>query len=806
MTPMIRTLGPVWLAALALTIAAALCLGAALFWPPAATGSGTPAQSSSGADLFAALTAGDGARMRDDLRALAPQLAGNARGRLEQILAAEERRLAEAPPALVLSGFANRLDAALVALHSGVPVAAPGGEALGLAGAAAAMAAALLALLAGPLALGPLRGLRAGLGSAAIRQRRDLWGDLAREVATQPPAPAPSPGPDIAALLEGAGSELARLRLESAAVAQGFRDMEADRERLGATAAVTHARLEEAAAMADRAAEGLATLPRLTAAQSDAILTLAGRLDRAEAAVGLAERLETALPPVLAAIDASLSPDQLILLDRLSARLEAAAERLAGEADAAPSAAAAFQEAVSQLSLTPIAQTADRLAGIADGLGELAAQQAAPLARIEAVAMRLPAHEEAIGAAIAGATVQAGRLEAVAGNLPGVTKQLEAAVAALPRLGAIAAGLKATREAIPPLVDRQAELLVRLEAATKGLPALATRQEATAESLAATLRDALPPIGERQEQVLQRLEALADRVPETLDPPSAGLDNLEETLRGALSPIAETLHRLDAATERLPAWTQVQEQSVARLEAAAREALPIVADRQAALLDRMEATAAAVEGLAAQHAGAAEAARAQQAALSGIEQLTATLPDLAERQTRAASRLEMAGNDLPAIARRQDEAASRLTEAGEALLARIEAAVAALPLHVASAVARSQAPATTDYGTRADPTPSRPEASVAATILDQLGAAAPSPAVSATLHRLDGVETEVARLLREAEAIVGTDTAHVAAALPLPVAQRVPELLDSIDVTIRRLQSVSTAIAMAGDRRLLASP
>jgi len=805
MTPMIRTLGPAWLAALALTVAAALCLGTALFWQPMLANDATSTQSSSGTDLFAALTAGDGARMRDDLRALAPQLAGNARGRLEQILAAEERRLAEVPPALVVAGFANRLDAALLALHAGVPVAAPGGQALGWAGAIAALAAALLALLAGPLALAPLGGSRAGLASDAIRQRRDLWGDLARDVAT-PTAPSSSTlGPDIAALLESAGSELARLRLESAAVAQGFRDIESDRERLGVTAAVTQARLEDVVAIADRASEGLATLPRLSAAQSDAILTLAGRLDRAEAAVAMAERLEAALPPVLAAIDSSLSPDQLILLDRLSARLEAAAERLAGEADAAPSAAAAYQEAAAKLSMASIEETTERLTGIADGLGELAARQAIPLAQIEAVAMRLPAHEEAFGAAIAGATVQIGRLEAVAGNLPGVTKQLEAAVAAMPRLGAIAAGLKATREAMPPLVDRQAELLVRLEATTKSLPGVAARQEAAAESLDATLRETLPAIGARQEVVLQRLEALADRQPDAAEPPAVGLENLDIALRGALSPIAATLQRLDVAAERLPAWTREQEESAARVEAAARETLPLIAVRQAAMLDRIAAMADAVEALAAQQSGAAEASRVQIATLSGIEELAATLPDLTERQTRAASRLETAGCDLPALARRQEEAAKRLALAGEDLVTRMEAAIAALHARMAPPSAPSAHVARAEPASSMDALPSGPEISVAATILDELGAAAPPSAVSATLHRLDGVETEVARLLREAEAIVGTDTAHAGAGLPQPVAERVPELLDSIDVTIRRLQSVSTAIAMASDRRLLAS-
>jgi hypothetical protein len=64
---------------------------------------------------------------------------------------------------------------------------------------------------------------------------------------------------------------------------------------------------------------------------------------------------------------------------------------------------------------------------------------------------------------------------------------------------------------------------------------------------------------------------------------------------------------------------------------------------------------------------------------------------------------------------------------------------------------------------------------------------------------LGGVETEVERLLRQAERIAdpaGED------GFPRPVAERTPELLESLEATIRRLQSVATAFAMAGDRSL----
>lgn len=87
--------------------------------------------------------------------------------------------------------------------------------------------------------------------------------------------------------------------------------------------------------------------------------------------------------------------------------------------------------------------------------------------------------------------------------------------------------------------------------------------------------------------------------------------------------------------------------------------------------------------------------------------------------------------------------------------------------------------------------------SVAARLLRQLDPATATPAVTETLCRLDGVETEVARLLREAELIAGGP--EPAASLPRDMVERTPELLESLDATIRRLQSVATAIAMASD-------
>ena len=87
--------------------------------------------------------------------------------------------------------------------------------------------------------------------------------------------------------------------------------------------------------------------------------------------------------------------------------------------------------------------------------------------------------------------------------------------------------------------------------------------------------------------------------------------------------------------------------------------------------------------------------------------------------------------------------------------------------------------------------------SVAASIMGRL-AAQEEPAIAAALLRLDGIGSEVASLLRDTETLVDAGQA----ALSRPAAKRAPELLESLDETIRGLQSISTAIAIAADRRL----
>jgi len=68
-----------------------------------------------------------------------------------------------------------------------------------------------------------------------------------------------------------------------------------------------------------------------------------------------------------------------------------------------------------------------------------------------------------------------------------------------------------------------------------------------------------------------------------------------------------------------------------------------------------------------------------------------------------------------------------------------------------------------------------------------------------TLTRLDGIGSQVAVLLREAERLVDQSGGT---RISGSVARRAPEVLESLNETIRGLQSISTAIAVAADRDL----
>jgi len=73
------------------------------------------------------------------------------------------------------------------------------------------------------------------------------------------------------------------------------------------------------------------------------------------------------------------------------------------------------------------------------------------------------------------------------------------------------------------------------------------------------------------------------------------------------------------------------------------------------------------------------------------------------------------------------------------------------------------------------------------------------PIMAETLTRLDGIGSQVAILLREAERLVDQSGGR---RISGSVARRAPEVLESLNETIRGLQSISTAIAVVADRDL----
>ena len=598
MTPTLRTLGLPWLAALACALVSAGLLAGALLLPLARPGASL-AQAASPAELFGALSTGEAARMREELRTLAPSLAPAARLRLEQILGAEEKRLAEAPPALVLSGFALQLEEALTAIRGGQVVPGTGQDGLLLASIGFGLAAALLALVAGPLALAPSAALLAGRGQWGLA-RKDLWGDLARAAAGN------------------AASDDDRQGLQRAAV---------ETAKLAQAAEAAQARLDRTLAAADRAAESFARLPALAAAQAEAM----EGLGRVAPAVETAERLQAALPALVEAISAAGNTAQASAMEAMSRRLEDAADRLAAEAAATP----------------------DMLARLRAAAAELAERQAAPIARLEAATqsiLRADGQAEALAAGLASLGHSLARLEPVSqaqaqlqdallDRLEGVAGALAEAQAALhPNLGALTeAGPELARQiaSLDDAVARQANLVAQLDTAVAAEAAQAQTLVAEVEQLVAGQRDAAAPLIEaagwqreaaerndtitlRQEEAVLRLGALVDLMP--------ALAEHDEALRLGIRPLHEIRTRIDDAVDRLQSLAEPPPAP------APAPAEPRQASVAARLLDQLEDTAAP-EVAAALHR------------LDGVETEVARLLDSAERM--AGDGMGQAGLALP---------------------------------------------------------------------------------------------------------------------------------------------------------------
>jgi hypothetical protein len=188
----------------------------------------------------------------------------------------------------------------------------------------------------------------------------------------------------------------------------------------------------------------------------------------------------------------------------------------------------------------------------------------------------------------------------------------------------------------------------------------------------------------------------------------------------------------------------------------------------------------------------------------------AMFPDAAERLQSHLAALETLGSGLEGATGRLIETADALAATGSSLppiAHAVSRAMDALELAAGEAAARGgpAAAASERDVPEASPAPAAPQpaglgqsASVATSILGQL-AELEEPIMAETLTRLDGIGSQVADLLREAERLADQSGGR---RLSGSFATRAPEVLDSLNETIRGLQSISTAIAMAADRDL----
>jgi len=571
-------------------------------------------------------------------------------------------------------------------------------------------------------------------------------------------------------------------------------------------------------ALPERIAARLGDMPAPDLAELQATLARLEAMPAADTAAleGAITRLEAIPVPREAIADADLSP-----LHAAIARLEAISA-----ADPAPFAALLSRlEALPSADHAPLAAAIARLDSLPGEIGTALAQQhPAEAARLDATLARLEAAKADPMLAL-GVMEATERLESIGADLKralSLTSSLGAGMAS-PLVEHDLTGLATL---LAPLLSEglAADLTVlteRVEGAGEAIRQLAATMPAEpAQGLRAAVAEAMAGIGPGIEETAGRMTAAADRMAalsETL--PEA----VTQGIRAATPALDATADRVEAATQRMMALghalpeavtqgiraaTPALDATAGRIEAAAlsmlalSEAMPgVVAGgleqalgaREAVLAPRIEQAANWLEqqaqGIAAEHAALAETLAAGVearlgAVAEGLERAARGFPPAAEGLAAHLAALDTLGPVLDGVTDRLIETADALAATGGSLSPLADAARRAMD---ALAVVAQNRPAAT-----AVEVPTIP--SVAASILGRL-APQEEPAMATALMRLDGVGREVAALLRDAEGLAG------GGGLSRPAASRAPELLESLDETIRGLQSISTAIAMAADRR-----
>jgi len=338
---LLRSLRLIWWVALLATLAAAAMVAAPRFLPepPPLGTSSEPAAGPAPAQVIAALSAGNRAGMIEELRSISRlvEAGGDARSRLDALVAREEKAAAENPPAIILTALASRLDHAIEGLrdtsrsHSAAP---PGGlpRAFETAGTALALLAALLALVATPLALAPGLAWREVLASGGSpdwgAERKDLWGGLSRlmQLRNHQGRQEAAAGDrirgfatEIEGTLRDTGTEALKLRAELARTAGALQSASQASETLAERTTSAVRTLEESTGQIDDAIGTLSALPSLLAAPVEGLMEASRRAGEATQGMGQGtgsgalERFERALPMLIEAMQriAPTDPDEL---------------------------------------------------------------------------------------------------------------------------------------------------------------------------------------------------------------------------------------------------------------------------------------------------------------------------------------------------------------------------------------------------------------------------------------------------------------------------------------------------------------
>ena len=432
-----RNLGMAWFLAGFTALLGAALLGWSILTPPPPLAVHALPSGPGPAALVEALTAGDRGALVEDLRSVAALLQGAdmppqariARARLEAVAAAEERRAQEAPPALVLTGLAQRLDATVQALRAQAPQGSADPRMLVAAG---------MALFATLIAL-----------AQAARPR-----ELAEASLDTTPA----------------NLAIAALKLEAAAIGQRLAEVDQASRRFEVAARVAEVQLVGTAGRVEEAAQRLTSLPETVGSAQESLERLAARLEATTAELGawqavapaLVEsttRLDATLTESTARLDATLAEGSALLdavltqgaarlnatlgesSDHLNATLSESSARLdaaMSESSARLDAATLGLEAQAADPSASLREAAHDLAGHARHLGEQVTRRVeAGLAPLYPLAERVEAALDK-GEAMARLTGLPDQIVAtVEVRLCDATEKLEAAVAAAAQLGPV---------------------------------------------------------------------------------------------------------------------------------------------------------------------------------------------------------------------------------------------------------------------------------------------------------------------------------------------------------------------------------